>query len=247
MPTTDHRDTPPSNGLPVDDVRAAAGPPPAVPEDTKRAGGTSGLRLAREIAETILIAVILFVGVRTVVLPYEVDGASMEPNLVNHERVLVNRLAYWDVDLNGLLNRIPGVDRAGSWTVSPFGGVSWGDVIVLEPPVAHDQPYIKRVIGLPGDHITFRDGYVSINGERLDEQYIDGPITECRPPVGRGPDTCDVTVPAGSVYVLGDHRDNSSDSRVFGVVPEANIDGQAFFSNWPLGELGPIGHGDYGG
>ena len=219
---------------------ATATPQTGATEDTKPAG-KSGLRVAREIVETVLIAVILYVGVRTVVMPYQVDGASMEPNLVNHERVLVNRIAYWDFDLNTPLNWIPGVDREGSWTFTPFGGVSRGDVIVLEPPVDHDQPYIKRVIGLPGDHVTFQDGYVMVNGARLEEDYIDGPITEC---VNR--DTCDVVVPDGSVYVLGDHRDNSSDSRYFGVVPEGNIDGKAFFSNWPIGELGPIGHGSYG-
>ncbi len=214
-------------------------------EDTKPAPGKSGLRMAREIVETVLLAVVLYVGVRTVVMPYQVDGASMEPNLVNHERVLVNRLAYWDVDLNTPLNWIPGVDREGSWTFTPFGGVSRGDVIVLEPPLDHDQPYIKRVIGLPGDHIAFQDGYVQVNGERLDEDYIDGPITACSDRASSDLDTCDVIVPAGAVYVLGDHRDNSQDSRYFGVVPEANIDGKAFFSNWPIGELGPIGHGDY--
>ncbi len=211
-------------------------------EDTNPAPGKSGLRVAREIVETVLIAVILYVGVRTVVMPYQVDGASMEPNFVNHERVLVNRVAYWDIDLNTPLNWLPGVDREGSWTFTPFGGVARGDVIVLEPPVDHDQPYIKRVIGLPGDHITFQGGYVMINGARLDEDYIDGAITEC---VNRA--TCDVIVPEGAVYVLGDHRDNSSDSRYFGVVPEDDIDGKAFFSNWPISELGPIGHGDYDG
>ena len=209
-------------------------------QDTKPAG-KSALRVVREIVETVLIAVILYVGVRAVVMPYQVDGASMEPNLVNHERVLVNRIAYWDVDLNTPLNWIPGVDREGSWTFTPFGDVARGDVVVLEPPVDHDQPYIKRIIGLPGDHITFQDGYVMVNGARLDEDYIDGAITQC---VNR--DTCDVVVPDGSVYVLGDHRDNSQDSRYFGVVPEEDIDGKAFFSNWPIGELGPIGHGSYG-
>ncbi len=225
---------------PLNDAETPNGPATAATEDTKLPPGKSGLRVAREIVETVLLAVVLYVGVRTVVMPYQVDGASMEPNLINHERVLVNRVAYWDFDLNTPLNWLPGVDRKGDWAFTPFGGVSRGDVVVIEPPIDHDQPYIKRVIGLPGDHITFQDGYVLVNGERLDEDYIDGPITECGDRA-----TCDVTVPSGSVYVLGDHRDNSQDSRYFGVVPEENIDGKAFFSNWPIGELGPIGHGSY--
>lgn len=214
-------------------------------DDTRASSGKSGLRVVREIVETILLAVILYVGVRAVVMPYEVDGASMEPNLTNHERVLVNRVAYWDFDLNGALNWIPGVDREGEWVFTPFGGIGRGDVIVLEPPLQHDKPYIKRIIGLPGDRITFQDGYILVNGERLDEDYIDGPVTDCTNRSTHDTNTCDVTVPEGAVYVLGDNRDNSQDSRSFGVVPEENIDGKAFFSNWPIGELGPIGHGDY--
>jgi signal peptidase I len=245
MPTTDQTDAPHDEALAPTADHPLTGPAMIPPEDTKPATGRSGLRMAREIAETVLLAVLLYVGIRAVVLPYQVDGASMEPNLVNHERVLVNRMAYFDVDLNHVLNWIPGVDRDGTWTFTPFGGVARGDVIVLEPPVDHDQPFIKRVIGLPGDHITFLDGYVYVNGDRLNEDYIPEPITECSVRPTRATNTCDVTVPAGSVYVLGDHRDNSQDSRSFGVVPEGNIDGKAFFSNWPIGELGPIGYGDY--
>ena len=239
---TDHRDELPAADIPAS---ATAGPV-ATPEHTKTVQRKSGLRVFREIAETILLAVILYVGVRAVVMPYEVDGASMQPNLANHERVLVNRVAYWDFDLNGVLNWIPGVDRDGEWTWTPFGDLNRGDVIVLEPPVAHDQPYIKRVIGLPGDEITFREGYVFVNGERLDEQYIDGAITQCNQRDVDGTNPCDLTVPSGSVYVLGDNRGNSSDSRIFGTVRIGDIDGKAFFSNWPMDRIGPIGHGDYG-
>ncbi len=245
MQTPDRNDPPQAAPHAPGEAWAPEEPVLDATEDTKPTPGKSGLRMTREIVETVLLAVVLYVGVRTVVMPYQVDGASMEPNLLNHERVLVNRLAYWDFDLNTPLNWIPGVDRDGRWTFTPFGDVSRGDVIVLEPPLDHEQPYIKRVIGLPNDHITFQDGFVMVNGERLDEQYIDGPITQCSDRPTSDLETCDVIVPDGSVYVLGDHRDNSQDSRYFGVVPEGNIDGKAFFSNWPIGELGPIGHGDY--
>ncbi|HEV2529433.1 MAG TPA: signal peptidase I [Thermomicrobiales bacterium] len=232
--------------LATDTPAPAAAETVATSEHTKTARQKSGVRVFREIAETILLAVLLYFAVRAVVMPYEVDGASMEPNLTNHERVLVNRVAYWDFDLNGVLNWIPGVDRSGEWVWTPFGDLSRGDVIVLEPPVAHDQPYIKRVIGLPGDEITFDEGYVYVNGVQLDEQYIDGPITECSTRDINGANPCDLTVPADSVYVLGDNRDNSADSRVFGTVRIDDINGKAFFSNWPMDRIGPIGHGDYG-
>ncbi len=239
---TDHRD----DRLSADIPASGTVDPVADPEHTTTTRGKSGFRVFREIAETILLAVILFVAVRAIVMPYEVDGASMEPNLTNHERVLVNRMAYWDFDLNGVLNWIPGVDREGQWNWTPFGDLNRGDVVVLEPPVAHDQPYIKRVIGLPGDEISFQDGYVFVNGQRLDEQYLDGPITECRSRDINGANACDLTVPPDSVYVLGDNRGNSADSRIFGTVRIDDINGKAFFSNWPMDRIGPIGHGDYG-
>ena len=223
--------------------------------------GRSTVAAVREIVQTLLLAVILFFGVRTFVLPYEVDGMSMMPNLLNHERVLVNRQAFHQFDLNQALNWIPGVDRHGSWNFTPFGDLDRGDVVVLEPPIPHEQPFIKRIIGLPGDHITFENdgsttingqevsiGYVVVNGERLDEQYIPEPITECTPSRALvDAPTCDVTVPDGSVFVMGDNRtrNGSEDSRMFGVVPIDDLVGEAFFSNWPIKQVGPIGHGDY--
>ncbi len=219
---------------------------PQVVEPARRRSTTAAA--FREIVQTLLLAAILFFGVRAFVLPYEVDGSSMTPNLADHERVLVNRQAFHDFDLNRVLNWIPGVDREGTWNFSPFGQLERGDVVVLEPPIVHDQPFIKRVIGLPGDRISFADGYVLVNGERLDEQYIPDPITMCTPSraVVETP-TCDVTVPQGAVFVMGDNRtpNGSEDSRIFGVVPIDDLVGEAFFSNWPIEQIGPIGHGDY--
>lgn len=208
--------------------------------------GRRALGIIREVAQTILIAAVLFVAVRAVVLPYEVDGSSMEPNLVNHERVLVNRQAYHAFDLNRVLNWIPGVDRDGSWNVSPLGDLDRGDVVVLEPPVAHDQPYIKRVIGLPGDHIAFAAGHLLVNGEVVVEGYIPEPITQCQPGQAEvDAPTCELTVPEGHVYVMGDNRtpNGSRDSRRFGVVPVSDLIGEAFFTNWPWRLIGPIEQG----
>ncbi len=97
------------------------------------------------------------------------------------------------------------------------------------------------MIALPGERVSFRDGYVLINGERLDEPYIKGAITECT-----SAPRCDaVTVQEGEVYVLGDNRDNSSDSRSFGPVDVDNIIGKAWFTYWPFDELGLVPHYDY--
>ncbi len=195
----------------------------------------------REFLQTILIAVLIFVAVRAFVLPYQVDGRSMTPGLHDHDRVLVNRQAYTTFDLNRVLNWIPGVDRDGAWEWTPFGDLDRGDIVVLDPPVEEDDPFIKRIVGLPGDTVSFADGYVILNGERLEESYIPDPITACDPDNALvNEPTCDVTVPDGYVYVLGDNRTprGSEDSRMFGLVPIGNLHGEAFLINWPLDRIG---------
>ncbi len=189
-----------------------------------------------ELLKTGLLALVVFFGARLVILPYQVDGRSMTPNLQDHERVLVNRAVYVRVDLDRLVGWVPGLDLKPGALSYPFHAPERGDVVVLNPPEHSDEPYIKRVIGLAGDTVSFRDGYVSIDGERLDEPYLDGPITDCD-----GADYCEgFTVPEGHVFVLGDNRDDSLDSRAFGPVPLNHIIGQAWFVNWPLDKVGPI-------
>ncbi len=198
------------------------------------------IRTVRDIVETLLLAAILYVGVRSFVLPYQVEGASMTPNLHNRERLLVNRSAYSHFDANALWNLLPGEDRTGNSEVYPFDPPQRGDIIVFTPPQQSDKPYIKRIIGLPGDTVTFTAGHVFINGEALDEEYIDGPITECEG------SHCDVgPIPDDSVYVLGDNRTNSTDSRRFGLVTMDRIIGKVFFTNWPLDDIGPVSQADY--
>lgn len=209
------------------------------PEPIADASKSSTARAAREIIETLLLAVVIFVGVRMLVLNFRVDGASMVPNLHNREMLLVNRNAYLNFDMNDLLNIVPGVDRDGDWTFYPFDPPERGDIVVFEPPAVHDKPYIKRVIGLPGETVSFENGDVYIDGVQLDEPYIDDHITDC-------PDGCEQgMVPAGHVYVLGDNRDNSSDSRQFGFVDADDIIGKAWFTYWPFDDLGLVPHEDY--
>lgn len=191
-----------------------------------------------EILKTGLLALVVTFGARLVILPYQVDGRSMTPNLQDQERVLVNRAVYVRVDLDRLVGWVPGLDPEPGARSYPFHGPERGDVVVLNPPERSDAPYIKRVIGVAGDTVSFRDGYVLIDGARLDEPYLDGPITDCD-----GADYCGgFTVPEGHVFVLGDNRGGSLDSRAFGPVPLGHIIGQAWFVNWPLDKVGPIPH-----
>jgi signal peptidase I len=195
----------------------------------------SGLR---ETIETLILAVLIFFGVRQFVLNFQVDGESMFPNLHNGEMLLVNRHAYEDYNLSSLVNWIPGVD-IDDHTVTPFGDVERGDIIVFNPP-NDDKPYIKRIIGLPGDEISFANDHVYVNGVEVQEDHIVDvtrcPTSNCQRPI---------TVPEGNVYVLGDNRDNSDDSRYFGPVPIDDIIGKAMFTYWPLDEVGRVPHYDY--
>lgn len=196
--------------------------------------------LVREIVETVIIVIVVYVGLRSFVLPYRVDGSSMAPYLLNGERLFVSRTSYAHVDVNALWNLLPWEDREGNADLFPFSEPARGDIIVLEPPVASAEPYIKRVIGLPGERITFAEGLVFVNGEALTEDYITGAITECD-----GTPFCSLTVPPGQVFVLGDNRSNSADSRVFGTISYDHIIGKAVFSNWPFETLGPIEEPSY--
>jgi signal peptidase I len=189
----------------------------------------------REVIETVLLAACIYLGVQLIVPPYAVDGASMTPTLADGERLLVNRPVYAHFDTNALWGLIPGVEPSGENIVYPFDRPHRGDIVVFDPPVPSDEPYIKRVIGLPGDEISFADGYVLVNNERLFEPYQARAETFCT-----GTEHCRVTVPEGTVYVLGDNRTNSADSRFFGPISVDAIVGKAWLANWPLDRFGLI-------
>ena len=198
------------------------------------------LRFARELAETILLTLVIFVAVRALVVNYRVDGDSMLPGLHNGQYLLVNKAIYFHVDRIALGNLLPGPDTPGRDVVYLFHPPERGDIVVLDPPVRSDKPYIKRVIALPGETIAVRDGKVYVNGEPLEEGYIAEPPRYTYP-FNAG----EYTVPEGNVFVMGDNRNNSSDSHVFGPVPLDRVIGKAFFSYWPFDTAGLIPHERY--
>ena len=213
--------------------------PPVDADASTKKPAKSGGRAIREIVETLLLALVIFVGVRLVVLNFRVDGESMIPNLADGEMLLVNRNVYFHFDKNGLLDALPFIERDSEDIVYPFHPPERGDIIVFDPPVqSSDKPYIKRVIGLPGERVTFEGDNVFIDGIQLNEPYIIE-ATDCRG------NFCDVDVPEGHVYVLGDNRNNSSDSRSFGVVDVDSIIGKAWIGYWPMDEVGIVDHYDY--
>lgn len=206
-------------------------------------GGKKQTSMVREIIETALIAILIFVLVRSVVLNFKVDGDSMLPSFEDGQMLLVNRNAYGEFDLGDLVDWVPGVADQHWLTIVDWGDPDRGDVIVFTPPEPGDQkPYIKRVIGLPGDYIQISDDRtVIVNGVQLDEYYVGDYPTPCR----SDPAYCDITVTDGTVYVLGDNRTGSEDSRYFGLVPQDRIIGKTWLVYWPVESIGIVDSPDY--
>lgn len=178
------------------------------------------VRAAIEWATVIGGALLVAFVVKTfLVQAFWIPSPSMAETLVKGDRVLVNKLA------------------------DDVGDIHRGDVIVFKKPEngganreGQIEDLIKRVIGLPGDVVESRDGAVYVNDRRLDEPYLDpGLRTEVN-----GQDMEPVTVPEGHIFVMGDNRVNSTDSRAFGPVDGEQIVGRAFVRVWPLDHIGTL-------
>jgi signal peptidase I len=204
-------------------------PPPApaveVPRPRRR---RRYLTIFREVVETLLLALLIFLAVRSTVQNFKVEGSSMLPSLEDGQYIIVNKLAYAQFDL-GIFDFFPFFDAGDHATHHLFGGPKRGDVVVFEAPRYPDRDFIKRIVGVPGDKVEIRDGIVYINDEPVDEPYTQGE-TGC--PCGPW------YIEEGRYFVLGDHRNNSSDSRQFGPIAEGSIIGKTWFSYWPLSDVG---------
>lgn len=182
------------------------------------------VRSAVEWVAAIVGALVVALVVKTFLFQaFYIPSASMEPTLVEGDRVLVNKLSY---DLHD---------------------VNRGDVVVFELPPEDVGPdgikdLIKRVIGLPGDTIETRDGSVYVNDRRLEEPYLAEGTRTGDPTQGNNPEIPRQTVPEGTVFVMGDNRANSHDSRYAdrGPIPVDSIVGRAFVIVWPLSKVGSL-------
>ncbi len=188
-----------------------------------------------EALETALLAALIFVAVRFSLQNFRVEGVSMAPSLQDGEYLIINRLAYLKVNLE-MFDWLPFFDAQEGEVLYLFGAPKRGDVVVFRSPTPPYRHFIKRIIGLPGDtvQIDATTGRVYVNGRPLQEPYALGK-THCGP----GPRSCGPwAVPPGHYFVLGDNRENSTDSRFFGFVPEEDIIGKAFITYWPLSDFG---------
>jgi signal peptidase I len=193
----------------------------------------------REIPVLVLLALVVALVIKTfLVQAFFIPSSSMEPTLVPGDRVLVNKLAYrfgdlhrGDVVVFQNPNEAALPDRNGVEALFHWLGEGLG----LQHP--EDEDLIKRVIGLPGDTIAIRDHTVVVNEDPIAEPYL------TKEALGSMSDYGPVTVPRGELFVLGDNRGNSSDSRVIGFVPEGNVVGRAFVIIWPPGDAGGLTSG----
>ncbi len=187
----------------------------------------------QELAETLLLAVLIFFAIGGIpgrdggtIQNFRVEGASMLPSLDSGEYLIVNKLAYAEIDL-GLFDWLPFYDSGDNPVHHLWDTPNRGDVIVFRAPTNLSRDFIKRIIGVPGDTVEIdRDaGKVKLNGEFIEESYIQGKTTcssSCGPWV----------VPERAYFVMGDNRQNSSDSRQGWLVPEGNIIGKALITYW---------------
>lgn len=203
-------------------------PTGAVPHAPREA--ISRQTIVREVIETALLAILVFLAVRASVQHYRVEGHSMDPTLEDGEFLLVNSLLYSKVDIQAIAKWVPFWDPGEPAERHVFHGPQRGDIVILHHPVTgQERDLVKRVIGVPGDILRIRQGVVYINGRELIEPYVKEPW--------RG-DLPEVRIPAGSYFVMGDNRNNSLDSRVFGPVREELIVGKAMASWWPTNKIG---------
>jgi signal peptidase I len=182
-------------------------PSPANPRRRERRTTADVLRIwARDLLISLAISgfFILFL-----YQPVKVEGNSMLPGLQDQERIFINKFVY---------------------SLEP---VERGDIVVFRYPPDPSKSYIKRVVGVAGDHIRIERGMVYVNGQALPEPYVPSRYVD-------GHSFPEIVVPPHSYYLMGDHRSMSKDSREFGPVDESYIYGKAVFVYWPMDKLGML-------
>lgn len=168
-----------------------------------------------DILQVIVFAVAIFLFVYLLIMqPHKIKGDSMQPNFPDGEYLLTDKVSY----------RFNEPDR--------------GDIIVFEPPNSTGDEFIKRIIALPGETVSLKQGSVYVNDQKLNEPYITREMLTYQGVfLGDGEE---VTVPVSHYFVLGDNRPHSSDSRAWGFVDEDKVTGRAWVIYWPINKAGTI-------
>ena len=184
-------------------------PSAEVPSEKSEARKRRGSLFSMWLRDLIIASGIAVFGVVFLYQPVKVEGTSMMPSLDDQERIFINKFVY----------RIEPIQR--------------GDIVVFRYPRDPAKSFIKRVIGVAGDHVRIVDGRVLLNGKLLVEDYVPGAYQDER-------SYPEIVVPPDSYFVLGDHRSLSNDSRDFGPVDASFIYGKAVFGYWPVEKVGRL-------
>ena len=193
--------------------------------------------IMREVIETVLLAVLIFVCLHVSVQNYQVEGSSMFPTLEQGDCVLANKLVYSRINVEKYQKYLPKFSFLKDDLIFPFHPPEIGEVIVFRYPQDPDRHFVKRVIGTPGDVIQIIKGKVYLNHEAIPEPYVD-----------RNEYTTDwgpYVIAEEQYFVLGDNRPYSNDSRAWGTISFDHIVGRYWFRYWPfLCEIAPINQGN---
>ena len=189
-------------------------------------------RLAREILEAVLLALVVLIVLQATVRNFKVEGSSMAPTLESGQFLVVDQASFLKFDRERLSRVVPfwKVDDAEPEFV--FTLPDRGEIIVFRYPRDTTKDFVKRVLGLPGETVEVRSGTVYVNGEAIREQYLRRLDGSSVPPLILG---------EKEYYVIGDNRRNSNDSRAWGAVPEENIVGRVWLVYWPWDDIHFVG------
>jgi len=209
---------------------------PETPETAPDSGGRKSL--ARDLLEVVALAAVIYLVIAFAIQPVHVEGTSMYPGLHNNDLLITEKVSLY------------------------FSGPSRGQIVIINPPIASPNDFIKRVIGLPGEWVRIAPGpngigHVFISntkptsatgGHELQEPYVNGPWTQqvlCCTNAGTASPDLPATgrwahIPSNAYFVLGDNRNVSEDSRTFGWEYRRGVQAIAIFRFWPLTRIGPV-------
>ena len=189
-------------------------------------------RLAREILEAVLLALIALVVLQGTVRNFKVEGSSMSPTLEGGQYLVVDQVSYFQMDVERLSRIVPFWGASGTDPKFAFDPPTRGEIIVFRYPEDPSKDFVKRVVGLPGEKVEVRSGIVHIDGLAQREPYLQRTDRSSARAI---------TLREREYYVIGDNRRNSNDSRAWGVVPEENIVGKVWLVYWPWEDVHIVG------
>lgn len=185
-----------------------------VPATPPAAPTRSMARRVLSVLEFVVILLVVFLLLRLVIQPYTIPSGSMEDTIMTGDMVMAEKVSYY------------------------IGAPAVGDIVTFEDPEDPSRTLIKRVIATEGQVVDLRDGELYIDGILQDEPYTQGKPSYPLSGLGGVSISYPYTVPEGEVWVMGDNRTNSQDSRYFGSVPIESVTAKAVMKYWPISELG---------